>query len=102
MGLTLACNFIDLKDREGDLAGGVKTLPVLLGMRRSQQLIGGFFVLSYVSVGMLFGDNGVLFFSVVAGAIQFVLINRKNYQEGPVFLVYLLSLVFVIWNLPHH
>ena len=101
MGLTLACNFIDLKDREGDLADGIKTLPVLWGMRPSQLLIGVFFALCYIWVGVLCKDSRVLLFSAAAGVVQFILINRKNYDERPVFIVYLSSLGVVLWYLAH-
>ena len=68
-------------------------------MSQSQQLIGAFFFLSYVAAGELFHDGWVFVFSVVTGAIQFFLINRKPYKELPVFVVYLCSLVFVLFQL---
>ena len=95
----VACNFIDLKDRDVDATVGIKTLPVILGMKHSQRVIGTFFLLSYVLIGTIFNDMRVLFFSIAAGIIQFFLINRKKYKEWPVFLMYLLSLMVVLFIL---
>ncbi len=84
---------------EGDRAEGIKTLPVLIGKRQAQALISAFFFLSYAMVGKTFNDPKVFVFSVTAGFLQAILINQKNYREGPVFLVYVLSLMFVLLTL---
>jgi len=40
--LSLAANFVDLKDTEGDKLMNVRTLPVVLGQEKARHLIAGF------------------------------------------------------------
>jgi len=90
---TLAANFIDLKDHEGDKASGIKTLPVLLGLRSSKAVIGAFFCLAYAALFRVFPETWVKGILILAGVAQIALINRRSYYETPVFLVYLASIV---------
>ena len=96
--LLLAMNFIDLKDYEGDKRGGIKTLPVLLGLPLSKFLIGGAFLFLYTIAGVLIGGP-VFFIAVVLGLLQFYFINRKKYQEKYVFVMYLPSLLALFFIL---
>lgn len=102
---TLACNFIDLKDYEGDKKEEVKTLPVLFGLKRAKILIGTFFALAVFSGYFIVGNIislsqiGVLVLSAalaVIGFIQFYLINRKEYDERPVFVLYLVTILTLL------
>lgn len=74
-------------------------MPVVLGMPLSQKMIGTAFVVSYLLIAKMFNDPRMLVFAGIAGAVQFLLINRKDYREGPVFVVYLLSLGVVLLRL---
>jgi 4-hydroxybenzoate polyprenyltransferase len=96
IGFTAAANFIDLKDYEGDRKTGIRTIPTMLGLRKSKVIIGIFFFLCYLSVHILLNNNSLLVLLILMGAIQFLLINRKNYREKPVFLFHLLSLLLLI------
>jgi geranylgeranylglycerol-phosphate geranylgeranyltransferase len=97
-GLMLSINFIDLKDYDGDKAAGIMTLPVFLGMKRSQLLIGFFFLFNYsvLALAIIYKLNSPMvgYAMLALGVILFLLINRKIYREREVFLVYLLSNVF--------
>lgn len=84
---------------EGDRAGGIKTLPVILGMQVSQFMIGAAFLVSYILIARLFHSRQVLVYAVAVGLVEFFLINRKDYKEGPVFVVYLFSLGFILFTL---
>jgi 4-hydroxybenzoate polyprenyltransferase len=106
LGLMLSINFIDLKDYDGDKSAGILTLPVLLGMKRSQVLIGCFFLINYCVLGVtiiLKLSSPLMGIVMMAfGPILFLLINRRNYREREVFLVYLLSnlsfCLYVLWG----
>ena len=91
IGFTAVINFIDLKDYEGDKQCGIKTLPVVLGMTRAQQLIGTFFLLIYPSIYLLIPDSFLLLLLAPIGILQFYLVNRHPYKETPVFLTHLIS-----------
>ncbi|MCK5215987.1 MAG: UbiA family prenyltransferase [Candidatus Omnitrophica bacterium] len=106
MAFTAAINFIDLKDYEGDKAAGIRTLPVILGLERSKAVIGFFFLFAYIAAPVLF-KNKILFLpAIILGSAQYYLINRREYDERPVFILYLLSIYSVIfliklgWLLP--
>ncbi|MBU4347809.1 UbiA family prenyltransferase [Candidatus Parcubacteria bacterium] len=95
---TLAINFIDIKDYKGDKAAGIKTLPVILGLKKSQKIIGLFFLSAYIAAYFFF--NFPFFFIyifIILGIIQFLLINRQRYSEKPIFIVYLITLLIVIF-----
>ncbi|RLF40263.1 MAG: hypothetical protein DRN12_05780 [Thermoplasmata archaeon] len=96
IGFTAFINFIDLKDYEGDKKAGIKTLPTLLGLKKSKLIIGLFFLLGYIGMAIFVNELLYSSFMIVFGIVEFFLINRKNYDEKPVFLIYLLSLIIFI------
>ena len=94
--LTAAANFIDLKDYLGDKREGINTLPVLFGLKKSKLLIGLFFIITYTLTGRLFNNLNMLLLLTLLGIIQFLLINRKKYDERPILITLLVSLLIVI------
>jgi len=99
IGYTLAVSFIDIKDYEGDKKASIKTLPVMLGMKRSKFIIALIFFLSYFIVGLIMKSWYMIVLFIIFGALEFYLINRKDYKETPIFLVYLTSLLIIIFYL---
>lgn len=93
IGLTAAVNFIDLKDVEGDMRAGIRTLPVILGFKKAQRIIGLFIFMVYCFSGFLVEGLWIRIVMPIFGIIQFTLITRSNYSEKPVFRIYLLSLI---------
>jgi len=94
--LTAVINFIDIKDYEGDKKEGIKTLPVLMGLKRSKILISIFFAIAYLFVCFLTKDLSTLIIFFVLGCLQVYLINRKNYNEKYIFIIYLSSVLYLI------
>ncbi len=93
---TFAANFIDLKDYEGDKKEGIKTLPVLLGLKKSKRLIAFFFALPYLLVGYL--NPFLLIPCMIYIILNSLIITEKNYDEKKLFLVFLSSiLIFIIF-----
>ncbi len=98
--VTGAINFIDIKDYEGDKQAGVKTLPVILGLKKSRLIIGLFFLLSYLLVALILKDFYLSTVFLLFGVIQFFLLNKSYYNEKPIFLVYFISLItFIVYFL---
>jgi len=95
-GLTALINFIDIKDYEGDKKAGIRTLPVILGLKKSKLVIGSFFLILHTVLYFILGNVDLLLPLITIGAIQFCLINRRSYSEKPVFIVYLFSLIMLI------
>lgn len=93
---TLAINFIDIKDYKGDKRAGIKTLPAILGLKRSKLIIGLFFLITYLFVPLVFKGFYIAILSPIFGAILFFLVNRRNYNERYVLSVYLLSVIILL------
>lgn len=96
VGVALAINFIDLKDYKRDKKAGIKTLPVLLGLKNSKILIGVFFVVAYALAYFIFSNPLLVLPLAFFAVLEFYLINRKNYDERLVFAAYLLSILLLI------
>ena len=99
VAFTAAINFIDIKDYEGDKKAGIKTLPTMLGLKKSKLIIGLFFLIAYIIPAFIFNilrNIPFLTSSIIFGLTEFSLINRKNYNEKPVFIVYLSSIILLI------
>ena len=94
VGYTLVLNFIDIKDYEGDKKCGIKTLPTIMGLKKGKFLIGLFFVFIYVSVWFYFRGTFLVNLFLLFGFAQFYFINKKNYNERWVFVIYFISLAF--------
>lgn len=99
--LSLAANFVDLKDTEGDRQMGVLTLPVLLGEPRARLVIAAATFLTYAMAAVLL--DVAWFYPVIAvlALLHIYFVMRQPYREVFVFLVYLsgmfaLSLVLIL------
>lgn len=90
-GFTASIQFIDIKDYEGDKKEGIKTLPVVFGLKNAKIIIGLSFLINYLLFNFIIKNNYFLAASVLAGLWQFYLINKKEYKEKAVFISYLLS-----------
>ncbi len=96
IGFTAVFNFIDIKDYYGDKQENIKTLPVILGLKRSKILIGLFFLILYPCVYFLLKQTYLLIPLTIFGIIQFFLVIKKSYSEKPIFIVYLISIFALI------
>lgn len=92
--LTLAVNFIDIKDYAGDKHADIKTLPVLLGLRIATALIGGSFFILYALLGWWLG-GAYIALGLAAGAAQTYFITRRTYDERYVFALYIPTLILL-------
>lgn len=96
IGFTAVINFIDIKDYRGDKEAGIKTIPTIFGLRKSKIIIGSFFLFLYPLTYFIIKKRYLIIPLIILGIIQFFLINRKNYSEKPVFIVYLASIIMLI------
>jgi len=96
IGFTLAINFIDIKDYEGDKKVGIKTLPVVLGLKRSKFIIGLFWLIGYTLISLIINNFYLIVLFFILGIIEFILINREKYDEGPILIIYLISIFLIL------
>lgn len=88
---TACANLIDIKDYEGDKAEGIKTLPVILGLKQSKMIIGIFFAVGYALFPYILKMPDLYAPSIIFGVVLFLAINIKPYKDKIVFSLYLLS-----------
>lgn len=91
--LSLAANFVDLKDVEGDRKMGVKTLPVIWGYEKARYFIAGSTLVSYLTGAFLLGHPWTYVLSLCAAAVHIYLLFVHPYNEKPIFVVYVGSLL---------
>ncbi len=94
--VTLALNFIDLKDYAGDKVAGIPTLPVILGLQKAKILAATANLLAYGMLAFIFLDFRLFLPSLILGVIQFLLINRKTYQEKPVLITHIVGIFLLL------
>jgi chlorophyll synthase len=102
--LSLAANFVDLKDTEGDRATGIATLPVLMGEPTARHLIAAATIATYVWGAVLLGIAWVYPLNAVGAALHVYFLYRKPYDERWVFLILigaLLGLDFLLFFSPN-
>lgn len=95
----LCINFIDLKDYKGDKYGGIKTLPVILGLTQSKKLVGLFFITGYSLIFLYTKHPLVISLFLSLGIFQYFFINQKEYKEKPVLIILLISFIFILYFL---
>ena len=99
--LSLAANFIDLKDIAGDKATGIATLPVLLGERNARLLIALATLGTYLMGGILLNVAWAYPLNAGAALLHIYLLYRKPYNEKLIFPLLLASLaglvIFLVW-----
>jgi homogentisate phytyltransferase/homogentisate geranylgeranyltransferase len=85
--VTLAANLIDLKDYQGDKQARLKTLAVILGMKKARFINGLFILIAYSALGLVFLDKYILIGGIGLGLLQFFLITRGIFREKPLLLI---------------
>ena len=96
IGFTLSANFIDLKDIKGDGSAGIKTLPVIWGIKKAQWFCGIAFLGTYLSIYTILHTKVFLLLLAVTGLLQCYLLTRKPYRELPILLVHNASVTTLI------
>lgn len=94
--VTMAMNIIDIKDVEGDRKAGIKTLPVVFGLKRAKIFTGIFILIAYCMLGLALLDKRILLAAALLGITQFILINRKVFKEKWAILTHLAGIVSLL------
>lgn len=92
VGMTLALNFIDIKDYAGDKQAGIQTMSVLFGQKNAKLVIGVSFMLCYLMLFYIIGDSRLLLPLLVGAVVQFYFVNKTHYQEWLILVTHLVSL----------
>ncbi len=81
-------NIKDIKDREGDLVEGIKTIPTIMGERLARAMIIMLTVLAYFSVPVILGITALYYFSIAGSVLGVYWLLKKKWDEGPYFVTY--------------
>jgi 4-hydroxybenzoate polyprenyltransferase len=93
---TVVTNIRDIKDIDGDRADGIKTLPVLLGLKKSKMLIAGTICFFFLLIPNYFNIKYLFIPSLIASILSWYFITQENYKEWKGFAVYMLYLILLI------
>ncbi len=98
---TLSMNVIHIKDYEGDKEDGVRTIPVIFGLEDGKLIVGIMSALSFLIPPLMYQDkfNILIIPSIVFSFLAFFLINRKDFKEWPVLLLYYIYTLPVMFYL---
>lgn len=100
---TLSMNVIHIKDYEGDKKDKIWTLPVLFGLENGKIIIGLMSAASFIIVPIFYPQyfKVLILPSIISAALSYYLINRPNFKEWPVLLLYCIYAVPVALYLYH-
>lgn len=90
--LSLAANFIDLKDIEGDRAMGVKTIPVLIGEKNARHFMAISALICYLTGGFLLSVSWVWPLNLITATCHLYFLYRKPFSEKFIFLIFVSAL----------
>jgi len=93
---TFISNFRDIKDVEGDRAMGVKTLPVLFGVKKAKKLIAGTGFILFLLIPLYLKSYFLVLPALATGLLSSYFITTEDYREWKVFLTYLIFFVLLI------
>jgi len=99
ISISIAANFIDLKDNKGDKIDRISTISTLLGEKISKLFVGISFIIAYPLTFSYFHNSFITISGIIFSIIEFFLINRKQYNEKPVLILYLISMIFLIFSI---
>ncbi|MFW6134326.1 MAG: UbiA family prenyltransferase [Elusimicrobiota bacterium] len=97
VSLMTSINMIHLKDREGDIMDGIRTIPSMTTEKNAKITIAFLTIIAYISVPVILGMNILLYFSVIGAGIGSYLVLRKEWKEGPYFLTYFVYYAIMIY-----
>lgn len=95
----LLSNLKDIKDFAGDSCEGIKTIPVVFGLKNSKYIIASLCSLVIITVPVFLEIYSILPISICISAFLFYLFTKKEYQEKYIFFVFFLfflSAFFII------
>ena len=93
---TAVSSYRDIKDFEGDHASGIKTLPVLIGLKKSKQIIAGVNCLLFLLVPWYFHTTFLVIPSIIASILFWHFTTEENYKGWKTSLVHTAYLIFII------
>ena len=87
--LSLAANFVDLKDIEGDRQTHIKTLPVFFGQKNALIIISVSTFITYIFAGIILNIYWAYPLVILSAILHVWFLYKKPYKEEPVFIVFL-------------
>ncbi|KKP92588.1 MAG: UbiA prenyltransferase [Candidatus Moranbacteria bacterium GW2011_GWE1_36_7] len=90
-------NMKDIKDFSGDKNENIKTLPVILGLRKAKVLIAIIYAIVFITIPVFFSITGLIYPALFLSILNFYFFTKKIYNEKYIFLTifsYLLALFF--------
>ncbi|MBU2037453.1 UbiA family prenyltransferase [Patescibacteria group bacterium] len=96
---TLVAGIKDIKDYEGDKTNEIMTIPVVFGLKWGKRILGALAVLALLAVAWLTSLKSIAITSLIFSPILFVLINREDYEERPIFSAFFIYAAICVISL---
>jgi len=82
----------DIKDYEGDKKDNVKTILVIFGLERGKKIIGVLSFICFLLPPIIFFQyfKPLIGIAIIAGLLSYYLINKREYSERPLLVLYFL------------
>ena len=84
--VTLAINFKDIKDIEGDKVNGIVTLPILFG-ENGIKIVGLCLALSMFLAPIFLSFYSLYIIALPCAVVGYKLATKKPYREKPIFIL---------------
>jgi 4-hydroxybenzoate polyprenyltransferase len=82
----------DIKDYAGDYSNGIRTLPVVVGLKASKIIIATIISFSILGISIYLHNWLLIAASAIASLLIWIILLAKNYKETYFFIVYLVYL----------
>ncbi|MGM0442305.1 MAG: UbiA family prenyltransferase [Elusimicrobiota bacterium] len=97
--MVTSINMIYLKDRKGDMAAGIKTIPTIFSKDVSRKVVAFLTVIAYFSVPVILKINILYLFSFIGASIGAYLVLRERWNESPYFITYFIYYIITLYFL---
>ncbi len=96
IGYTLSLPIKDLKDYEGDKYDGIKTIPVLFGIKTSRKIIGFNLFISFIISAVLLNFLYLIVPAILFGSISLIILTIQKNDSHLIKIPKLLPIIFSI------
>jgi 4-hydroxybenzoate polyprenyltransferase len=98
IGVTLVSSVKDIKDREADRKLGIKTLPSVLGDKKSRLIIAASFCVSYFLAPWVMADLNLMLLAAIFGVLTVIVILARKLNEKMTFALLACYLIIIFWT----
>jgi len=93
---TISLPIKDLKDYAGDKEDGIKTVPVVFGIKKGRMIIGILIMISFLLGAFFTNFDKMIFISIIFGLVAFFILNLKMNNKFLFDSIKILNYIFIL------